>query len=92
MARLALAVEKARAECVARKAKRVQEAGEKPWQADAWWLERNLPNLYGRNQRVEVESRSVSVNVSLPALPEQQLLELLQQKLASGRKLLPPPE
>ncbi len=67
MARLALHVEKARAECVARKVKRVQEAGEKSWQADAWWLERNLPNLYGRNQRIEIESRSISLSAPLPA-------------------------
>ena len=90
VARLTCAVEKARAECVARKVKRVQQAGEKSWQADAWWLERNLPHLYGRNQRIEVESRSVTVNVTLPQVPEQQLLALVQDKLQSGQKLLAP--
>ncbi len=89
VARLTCAVEKARAECVAQKVKRVQEPGEKSCQADAWWLERNLPNLYGRNQR-EVESRSVTVNVTLPQVPEQQLLAMVQSKLASGQKLLAP--
>lgn len=74
---------------MARKVKCVQEAGEKSWQADAWWLERNLPNFYGRNQRIEVESWSISA--PLPALAEAELLKLQADKLASGQKLLPPP-
>ena len=69
VARLALAVEKARAECVARKVKRVQDAGEKSWQADAWWLERNFPEMYGRNQRIQVEHNSPAPVPSLPPGP-----------------------
>ena len=88
VARLALAVEKARAECVAHKVKRVQEAGEKSWQADAWWLERNLPHLYGRNQRIEIESKSIVLHPALPPVAEAELLALLRDKVASGRKLL----
>ena len=59
VARLTLAVEEARAECVARKVKRVQQAGEKSWQADARCLERNFPTMYGRNERVQIEQRSI---------------------------------
>ena len=51
---MALAVEKTRAECVAQKVERVQEAEEKSWQASAWWLERNWPDLYGKTARLEV--------------------------------------
>ena len=90
--RLALDVEKARAKCVAQKVKRVQAAGEKSWQADAWWLERNLPHLYGRNQRIEIESRQLIIHATMPQLPEQQALKLIEEKLKSGRKLFPLPE
>ena len=87
VARLALAVEKARAECVAKKVKRIQEAGEKSWQAGAWWLERNLPNYYGRNQRIEVESKSVVVHATLHQLAEQKLLSIIKDQLESGETL-----
>ena len=61
------------------------------WAAAMTLLERRRPKDFGRNQKVTVESTSVNVSVDLPALPEQQLLALLKDKLESGVKLLPPP-
>ncbi len=73
---------------------RIQVAAQEPkhWTAAMTLLERRRPQDFGRNQRIEIESKSVVLHAALPALPEQQLLALLQAKLASGRKLLPPPE
>lgn len=34
---------------------RIRAAGDKNWQALAWWLERKFPELWGRRQRVELE-------------------------------------
>ena len=82
VARLALDVEKARAECVARKVKRVQQAGEKSWQADAWWLERNMPAMYGRNQRIEsTVDVKVTHQLAIPDVAMTQLLEIVQTRL-----------
>ena len=67
VALLALAVEKARAQVVASKVKRIQQAGERQWQADAWWLERNFPALYGRRLEATVESVSLNLHAQLPA-------------------------
>ena len=76
VALLALAVEKARAESVARKVKRVHDAEDKSWQASAWWLERNFPAMYGRNERIQIEQHSISVHV-MPKLTERQQALLL---------------
>lgn len=90
VARLALAVEKARAECVARKVQRVQEAGAKSWQADAWWLERNFPAMYGQRRDVKVEQRSVTVHIALPDATQAELLAMVQERIAQGQALLRP--
>lgn len=57
-----------------------------------------LISLKARNPADWLEARqapaqalSVTVHVTLPALPEQQLLAMVKAKLESGRKLLPPP-
>ena len=87
VAALARDVEKTRAEVVARKVRRVQEAGEKQWQADAWWLERNFPELYGRRFEAKVETKiDHRVTFSVESLaPERQraLAELALQRLAA---------
>ena len=90
VARLALAVEKARAECVAHKVKRVQQAGEKSWQADAWWLERNFPAMYGRNERVQIEQHSISVHV-MPKLTEGQQAMMIRLLAEQDPPRLAPP-
>ena len=61
------------------------------WVTGMTLAERRFPQEFGRNQKVTVESTSVSVHAELPALAEQQLLQLLADKVRSGVKLLPPP-
>lgn len=60
------------------------------WAAAMTLLERRRSQDFGRNQKVTVESTSASVP-ALPALVEEQLLQLLADKVRSGAKLLPPP-
>jgi len=72
---------------------RIQVAAQEPkhWTAAMTLLERRRPQDFGRNQKVTVESTSVSVSVALPALTEQHVLALIRDSLDSGVKLLPPP-
>ena len=100
VAALARDVEKTRAQVVARKVRRVQDAGEKQWQADAWWLERNFPELYGRRFEAKVESKidhHVTFSVeSLPPERQRALAELALERLradnsTSSTPALPPP-
>ena len=77
------ALKKAKALGVARRLERIEKAAEKgSWQADAWWLERNCPEQWGRktNQFEPVDDRrdiSASFQAALekaygekPALPK----------------------
>lgn len=46
---------KARAEAIQERVKRIKAAGRKGnWMADAWWLERQLPQEFGKVDRVEI--------------------------------------
>jgi hypothetical protein len=66
------AVEKARADAVLRNVTIIQQAaGNGQWQAAAWWLERSMPQQYGRRLQAEVSS-----TVSVPDL-EKRMLALL---------------
>jgi len=66
------AVEKARATAVLRNVTIIQQAaGNGQWQAAAWWLERSMPNQYGRKIQAEV-----SAPVSVQEL-ERRMLALL---------------
>ena len=56
------------------------------WVTGMTLAERRFPQEFGRSQRVQVES--VTITAALPAVAEKELLALLQAKLASGRKLL----
>ncbi len=42
------------------------------WQRSAWYLERKYAGTFGMRQHTTVDTRSVSVNVTLEALPEGQ--------------------
>jgi hypothetical protein len=65
-------VEKARATAVLRNVTIIQSAANNgQWQAAAWWLERSMPNQYGRKIQAEV-----SAPVSIKEL-EQRMLTLL---------------
>jgi len=66
------AVEKARADAVLRNVTIIQQAaGSGQWQAAAWWLERSMPQQYGRKIQAEVAS-----TVSVKEL-EQRMLALI---------------
>ena len=75
------AVEKARAEAVARNVALVQKAADHSWQAAAWWLERSRPDQYGRRTNlagasggaIEVKSDDEERQDRLRALVEQAL-------------------
>ena len=91
-ARFVLMLKEAEAACLDRCLDPVEDQIAKGnWVTGMTLAERRFPQEFGRSQRIEIESKNISDNVSLPALPEQQLLALLQDKLASGQKLLPPP-
>jgi hypothetical protein len=65
------AVEKARAEAIVANVAAVQQAARSgTWQAAAWWLERTMPNQFGR--RIQAEVTAVSVKEL-----EQRMLTLL---------------
>lgn len=66
------AIEKARAQAVVANVTVIQQAARSgTWQAAAWWLERTMPNQYGR--RIQAE---ITPNVSVKDL-ENRMLELL---------------
>lgn len=53
-ARFADDFEKARAEAVLRRIKRIEEAAQSgAWQADAWWLERRYPEDWSLKHQIE---------------------------------------
>lgn len=54
-------------------------------------LKNRRPGKWQDRHDVSVEKREIRINVDLPALPEQELLALLKEKLESGRRFLPPP-
>lgn len=65
------AVEKARAEAIVANVSAIQQAARTgTWQAAAWWLERTMPNQFGR--RIQAEVTTVSVKEL-----EQRMLTLL---------------
>jgi transposase len=66
------AVEKARAQAIVANVTVIQQAARQgTWQAAAWWLERTMPNQYGRKVQAEV-----SGTVSVQDL-ERKMLELI---------------
>ncbi len=62
------------------------------WTAAMTLLERRMTKDFGRNQQIDIKQDVRVLVAPLPALPEQQALALIQQKLASGRKLFPLPD
>ena len=48
-------VKKAKAEAEIRNVAIIQKAGEKSWQACAWWLERKAADRWRQQQKIEVE-------------------------------------
>ena len=68
-------VNEARSAAVTLRAKRVYKAGETSWQADAWWLERMVPESFGRKDKMEVKSDNTNTNVNMEVKPTDKVLE-----------------
>jgi len=60
------ALKRARGEAVEARIKRIEAAGKQgSWQADAWWLERQIPSEFGKREAVELTGKdggAVQVN------------------------------
>lgn len=48
------ALKKSETRCKAARIQRILKAGEKQWQADAWWLERKFKDEFARLEKTEV--------------------------------------
>ena len=82
-------VKEAEAECVASNVHSwMDPATGKDWVKHATLLERRYGSDFGKNQQVTIESHVTVLTAQLPQLAEAELLKLLSDKLASGRKLL----
>lgn len=58
-AAFAVALEKAEAQAIEARVKRIANAGKEGyWQADAWWLERVHPEQFARTQRTEITGQN----------------------------------
>lgn len=68
-------VNEARSAAVTLRAKRVYKAGETSWQADAWWLERMVPESFARKDKMEVKSDNTNTNVNMEVKPTDKVLE-----------------
>lgn len=80
----------ARAQSVAVRIERIQEAADRGfWQADAWWLERQLPEEFGRVNKLVVQSTD-SLEMELRELlgPEaaEQMMADAREKIESLRE------
>jgi len=78
---------RARAEAIAKKVAVVSSAASQgDWKASAWWLERQVPEEFGRIERQEILSQSVSevrVTVSMGELQEK-IAKVLEVRKKSG--------
>ena len=68
-------VNEARSAAVTLRAKRVYKAGETSWQADAWWLERMVPESFARKDKMEVKSDNTNTNVNMEVKSTHKVLE-----------------
>lgn len=67
-------IESARAEAVGERVSRISAAGAGgAWQADAWWLERQVPEEFARREKVELEGErtpAIQINAIIVKDPE----------------------
>lgn len=77
------AVEKARAEAVARNVAIIQKSAHSgTWQAAAWWLERTQQQIFGRKQQLEhtgAEGQAIKLEVSTQEI-EDKVKQVLSQR------------
>lgn len=84
-ATFATAIEKAEADAEVRAVAAVVKAGEKQWQAHAWWLERRRPDDYGRRDRLEVTVRQKAEKMAADlGLDVDELLAEAERIIAAG--------
>jgi IS30 family transposase len=75
-------IQVAEAKAIERRIKRIEQAGESgSWQADAWYLERRYPHLFGKRDTVAIENQDNSkvrlrwADGSLLEQPEEEYVE-----------------
>ena len=89
LGRLYVAVQSAYARFESRKVATLNGDGsDKEWVRDLAHVTRRNPAEWAERRQVSIESVSVTITAQLPQLAEAELLKLLSDKLASGRKLL----
>ena len=91
----AATINRARATMTEVRLTRIDEAGEKGnWQADMTVLERRMPQDFGRFQRIEVEQRSVTINLSgqLPEGAGAALLAMAQAEQVRAEQRITTPQ
>lgn len=95
-AAFASALNEAEAEMVDAKLGVINEAtlGKGGWVPAMTLLERRRPQDFGRFQRVEIEQRATTLNITAQFPPEaaQALLAMAQEERAEGLKFLPSPQ
>jgi len=60
-------VEAKRSEAIAERVERIRQAGKKGlWTADAWWLERQEPELFMLRTKLEGAAAPITINLVIP--------------------------
>ncbi len=60
-------VEAKRSEAIAERVERIRQAGKKGlWTADAWWLERQEPELFMLRTKVDNQAAPITINLIIP--------------------------
>ena len=60
-------VQAKRAEAIAERVERIRQAGVKGlWTADAWWLERQEPELFMLRTKVDNQAAPITINLIIP--------------------------
>ena len=73
------AVRKAEALAEARAIVRVRQAGQKWWQAEAWYLERKYPDRWGRYDRGAADKQPETISETRKAIEHKDVRDLLDQ-------------
>ena len=61
-------VQAKRSEAIAERVARIRQAGQKGlWTADAWWLERQEPELFMLRTKLESQAPALTLNLIIPA-------------------------
>ena len=69
-------IEEAKAYAIALRVENIRKAGRNgSWQADAWWLERMVPESFGRKDKMEVKSDNTNTNVNMEVKSTDKVLE-----------------